>query len=131
MELKNSKSVSRKRTSTFFWLILGTFMMVSHRNSSYGLTYPLWNIGTGLVDGFPPGGVEGHDVCSSMQHHHRILTYLRRSKFSKNFHTISWQSESKSYFSCVSTILTFLFSHELYVYNNTLDVYDGHPFTKS
>jgi len=31
------------------------------------------DIGTGLTDGFPPGGVDAHDVCLSPHHFHAQL----------------------------------------------------------
>jgi hypothetical protein len=62
-KMQRLKSDFRKRMLIFFWLIPETFMMVfskiqvmEHTADNYCI------LGTGLVDGFPPGGIGGHDV---------------------------------------------------------------------
>ena len=63
---KKTQVRTSKRMWTCFWLIPETFMMVSCRIPVIRYTTDcFWILGTGLVDGFPAGGIDGHDVWFS------------------------------------------------------------------
>jgi hypothetical protein len=68
--------------------------------------------GTGLSDGFPPGGVDAHDSNEFV----RQLPYdiMAIGKYVNPAHFLYFRSPFKHIKS---------FSHELYIYNNTLDMF--------
>lgn len=91
----------------------------------------LWvlTIGTGLVDGFPPGGIDGHDVWFFFANSSPSNATLGAPIFQKIAlwcpgHWKVWISFPSC--SLANSDHGSLSSHELYVHNNTLDVCDKH-----
>ncbi len=65
--------------------------------------------GTGLSDGFPPGGVDAHAVCS-------LLHLCQRNK------PLTSSLQSNQFFKELPYDVLSIGNHELYIYNNTLDM---------
>ena len=85
-----SKSLFRSATSTFCSSILEICTMV--RVNGLQKIHPR-NIltGTGLTDGFPPGGVDAHDVCLNLLNFWNIYIYIcsfRPINLLRNYHMI-------------------------------------------
>jgi hypothetical protein len=109
-------------------------MMVDCQNPSHKRdSWRIFNIGTGLVDGYPPGGIDGKDVGFVCHASNAFSHNFRHSNSSKRYHTMPWPSESKytTFFMRSEQFWLCLFSHELYVYNITLDMCDSDYNVKS
>ena len=86
--------------------------------------------GTGLTDGFPPGGVDAHDVHMSPIFRASGIfkfLFLQANQFIKklpyDIMAIGKSVVITTPISHLSTILNIIhFSHELYVYANTFDM---------
>ena len=119
-----SKELHRKRMSIFSWWTLEIFTTVGVQGMVMVSAF-MQVSGTGLSDGYPPGGVDAHEVCSNHNVYSNCSWYLRvRSRTSSLnvSHMISWPSASKHFFPHPGCISNPVFSHELYVYANTYDM---------
>lgn len=124
--MPRTKLRCRQRTSTSSWWTRVTCTMVRVAFPYVRSEKLTLSPGTGLSDGFPPGGVDGHEVsevvvCLSC----KCLNHVQsRTSSCSSCPTTLWLSASEcSVCSFERETDDGLCSHELYIYNNTYDMY--------